>query len=443
MNNTLLIKNGIIITLGDNSKVLYNHSVLIENGLIKKIAPSADFKEKYDKEIDACGKVVLPGFINAHMHFYSTLVRGLGKAKPSANFVEVLENLWWRLDKVLSPEDNYYSALIMLVNGIKRGTTTFIDHHASPMAVTGSLQQIAKAVKETGLRASLCYELSDRDGDKIAEEGLKENYEFIKHTQKNNDEFLKALFGLHASFTISDKTLEKASSMGKELNSGFHIHVAEAESDEVYNVKNFGMRVVERLNKFGILGNKTIAAHCVHVNENEMNLLKDTGTIVVHNPQSNLNNAVGIADVVKMANKGILVGLGTDAMTVNMIEEVRVAMWAQHLKQNNPTAGFMEIASTLFFNNAIIANRYWNTPLGKIKEGAAGDIVLIDYNAPTPLDENTVLGHLIFGISQSDVDTTIVNGKVLMENRKLKLDIDEEAIAAKARELTKALWNRF
>jgi len=439
----LLIKNGIIITLGDNPKVLYNYSILLENGLIKKIAPSSEFKEKYDKEIDAYGKVVLPGFINAHMHFYSTLVRGLGKAKPSGNFVEVLENLWWRLDKVLSPEDNYYSALIMLVNGIRRGTTTFIDHHASPHAVTGSLQQIAKAVKETGLRASLCYELSDRDGEKIADEGLKENYEFIKYTQKNNDEFLKALFGLHASFTISDKTLEKASKLGNELNSGFHIHVAEAESDEEYNVKNFGMRVVERLNKFGILGSKTIAAHCVYVNENEMNLLKDSGTIVVHNPQSNLNNAVGIADVVKMANRGILVGLGTDAMTVNMIEEIRVAMWAQHLKQNNPTAGFMEIASTLFFNNAKIANRYWNTPLGKLEEGAAGDIVLIDYNAPTPLDENTVLGHLIFGISQADTDTTIVNGKVLMENRKLNLDIDEEAIAAKARELTKKLWERF
>jgi putative selenium metabolism protein SsnA len=443
MNNTILIKNGIIITLGDNPKVLYNHSVLIDNGLIKKISLAADFKDKYEKEIDASGKVVLPGFINAHMHFYSTLVRGLGKAKPSNNFVEVLENLWWRLDKVLTPEDNYYSALIMLVNGIRRGTTTFIDHHASPMAVTGSLQQIAKAVRETGVRASLCYELSDRDGEAISEEGLKENYDFIKHTQKSNDEFLKALFGLHASFTISDKTLEKASAMGKKLNSGFHIHVAEAESDEEYNVKNFGMRVVERLNKFGILGEKTIAAHCVHVNENEMNLLKDTGTNVVHNPQSNLNNAVGIADVVKMANKGILVGLGTDAMTVNMIEEIRVAMWAQHLKQQNPTAGFMEIASTLFFNNAKIANRYWNTPLGKIEEDAAGDIVLIDYKAPTPLDENTVLGHLIFGISQADTDTTIVNGKILMENRKLKLDIDEEAIAAKARELTKALWNRF
>lgn len=439
----LLIKNGIIITLGENPKVLYNHSVLIENGLIKKISPTSEFKDKYEKEIDALGKVVLPGFINAHMHFYSTLVRGLGKAKPSGNFLEVLENLWWKLDKILTPETTYYSALIMLINGIRRGTTTFIDHHASPKAIKGSLQQIAKAVKETGLRASLCYELSDRDGESIAEEGLKENYEFIKYTQKNNDEFLKAMFGLHASFTLSDKTLEKASKFGNDLNTGFHIHVAESESDEEHCEKNFGMRVVERLNKFGILGEKTIAAHCVHVDEKEMDLLKETGTIVVHNPQSNLNNAVGIADIIKMVNKGILVGLGTDAMTVNMTEEVRVAMWAQHLKQKNPSTGFMEVTSTLYSNNAKIVNRFWNKPLGKIEEGAAGDIVLIDYNSPTPLDENTYLGHLVFGISQSDVDTTIVNGKVLMENRILEIDVDEVEIAKKARELTKALWNRF
>lgn len=443
MSDSILIKNGIIITLGDEPKVLYDNSVLIENGLIKKIAPSEEFKREQRKEIDAGGKVVLPGFINAHMHFYSTLVRGLGKAKPAKDFLEVLENLWWKLDKVLTPETLYYSALIMLINGIKRGTTTFLDHHASPKSVTGSLRKISKAVEETGLRACLCYELSDRDGEKISEEGIKENYEFIKYTQENNSELLRALFGLHASFTLSDRTLERASETGSGLKTGFHIHVAEAELDEVYSEKNFGMRVVNRLHKFGILGEKTIAAHCVHIDENEMEILKDTGTMVVHNPQSNLNNAVGIADVVKMANKGILVGLGTDAMTVNMIEELRVALWAQHLKQKNPTAGFNETASTLFYSNAKIAGRYWSSSLGKIEEGAAADVILIDYEPPTPLDESNFLGHLIFGISQSDTDTTIVNGRVLMENRILKIDIDESEIAARARELTNKLWNRF
>lgn len=440
---TILIKNGIIITLGEPNKVLYGHSLLIENGLIKKIAPTNSFTGSYDKIIDASGKVVMPGFINAHMHFYSTLVRGYGKAAPSKDFNEVLQNLWWRLDKKLVLEDCYYSTLIPAINAIRHGTTTLIDHHASPFAVRGSLTQIAKAVKEVGLRASLCYEVSDRDGQKIADEGLEENVDFIKECNKNNDNQFKALFGLHASFTIGEQTLEKAAMLGKELGVGFHVHTAEAVSDQIHCETNHKMRVVERFNKFGILGEKSIAAHCVHINEKEMELLAETKTAVAHNPQSNMNNAVGVADIIKMQNKGVLVGLGTDAMTVNMMEEVRVALWLQHLYQKNPSVGFVEAISTLLFNNSKIANRYWNPKIGELKENYAADVILIDYFPPTPLDESTFLGHFMFGITQSIVDTTIIDGKILMENRKLQIDIDEERINARARELAKELWERM
>ncbi|MDD5629987.1 MAG: amidohydrolase family protein, partial [Elusimicrobia bacterium] len=285
MPRNILIKNGIIVTLGDENKVLTDHALLIQDGLIKKIAPKNSFRGKYAKVIDAEGKVVLPGFINAHMHFYSTMVRGLGKAAPSKDFQEVLEHLWWRLDKKLTVEDSYYSALLPLIDAVKRGTTTLIDHHASPLAARGSLDRIAQAVKETGLRASLCYELSDRDGAKVAQDGIDENVAWIKRCAKEKDPQLKALFGLHASFTIKDATLEKASAAGRELGAGFHVHTAEAKSDQDYNINNFNMRVVQRLHKFGILGPKTIAAHCVHVDEDEMNLLRDTGTAVAHNPQ--------------------------------------------------------------------------------------------------------------------------------------------------------------
>jgi putative selenium metabolism protein SsnA len=441
----LLIQNGIIITLGENNRVLYDHAILIEDGLIKKIAKKNDIQGSFDKIIDAKGKVVMPGLINAHMHFYSTMVRGLGKASPSKNFQEVLENLWWRLDRKLMLEDSYYSALIMLLNAIRHGTTTFIDHHASPFAITGSLQEIAKAIKQTGLRGCLCYELSDRDGPKIAQEGIEENVAFIEYCNIHADDQLKALFGLHASFTITEKTLEIAAKLGHDLKTGFHVHTAEALSDQEATLKLTGKRVVERFKAYGILGPRTITAHCVHINDAEMDMLAATDTMVVHNPQSNMNNAVGIADIIKMQQKGILVGLGTDAMTVNMLEEVRVALWAQHLRANNPTCGFMEVANTLFNNNAKIANRIWNdVKVGALEAGWAGDVILIDYEPPTPLDAMTVLGHLIFGISQCQVDTTIVKGKVLMERKQLLLDIDDEAVIAQnSKELAAKLWERF
>ena len=447
MSKTLLIKNGTVITLGAQNRVLEKHCVLVKGDRISRIAPSESFASaqsaQYDEVIDAHGKLILPGFINTHMHFYSTLVRGLAKAKPSKNFVEVLENLWWRLDKKLTLDDSYVSALIPLIDAVKKGTTTLIDHHASPGAVRGSLDGIARAVKEVGLRASLCYELSDRDGAQVTEDGLAENIAFIERCKKENDPRLRALFGLHASFTISDKTLARAAEAAQSLNAGFHVHTAEALSDEEHSLQTFGMRVVERFKKFGILGPNTICAHCVHVDEHEMDLLAESKTAVVHNPQSNMNNAVGIANVIQMTEKGILVGLGTDAMTVNMLAEMRCGLWAQKLRHQDPSVGFMEILSTLPFNNARIADRSWNLGLGELKEGGAADIILMDYFAPTPFSSENFLGHLCFGIAESQVDTTIASGNILLRNKQLCLGLDEERVAAHARENAKRLWDRF
>lgn len=440
---TMLIKNGTVVTLGKNNRVIEDGAVLIDGSVIKALGKSADFTGTYDRVIDARNKVVLPGFINAHMHFYSTMVRGLGKMEPAVDFVDVLEKLWWRLDKQLVLDDCYYSALVPLIDAVKKGTTTLIDHHASPFAVTGSLDRIAKAVGEVGLRASLCYEVSDRDGEDIAAEGLKENVAFIERCKADGGDFLRAMFGLHASFTVSDKTLARAVEMEKGLDVGFHLHVAEAASDQEYALEHFGMRVVERLEKAGVLGPKTIAAHCVHVDDNEMDILKATDTTVVHNPQSNMNNAVGVADIIKMAGKGIRVGLGTDAMTVNMLEELRSALWIHHLANKNPSVGFMESMNTLVLNNARIAQRYWDFGIGELKEGYAADIILMEYYPPTPLEGGTFLGHLGFGLSQASVDTTIVGGRVLMEGGMLKIDVDEEAVAGESRKLAAKLWERF
>jgi cytosine/adenosine deaminase-related metal-dependent hydrolase len=211
----------------------------------------------------------------------------------------------------------------------------------------------------------------------------------------------------------------------------------------VCTLERFDKRVVQRLSDAGVLGPKTIAAHCVHVDDHEMDLLNESGTAVVHNPQSNINNAVGVADIITMMKKGILVGLGTDAMTVNMLEELRQALWIHHLAQENPSVGFMESMIALTTNNAKIANRYWDIGLGEIREGCAADIVLMEYYPPTPLNTDTFYGHLGFGLSQTTVDTTIVGGRVLMENRELRLDVDEEEVARESRQLAIRLWDRF
>lgn len=442
--DTLLIENGTVITLGDRNRVLPAHDVLVEEGRIRRIAPRGTLAAGQGRRIDATGRLVMPGFINVHMHFYSTLVRGLGKAAPAKTFVEVLQHLWWRLDRALVLEDVYLSALVVLLDAVRHGTTALVDHHASPGAVTGSLTALARAVRESGVRACLCYEVSDRDGPAVAAAGLEENAAFARSCSADGDDHLRALFGLHASFTLTEETLARAAKLGRELGVGFHVHVAEATADQEHCRAEHGCRVVERFARHGVLGPRTIAAHCVHVDEGERALLAESGTAVAHCPQSNANNAVGIADVPAMLRAGVLVGLGTDAMTVDMREEVRAALWLRHLAASDPAAGFRETLGLLVDGNRRIAERLWpGLGLGELREGGVADIILLDYDPPTPLDENTFLGHLAFGLAAAVVDTTIVGGRVLMAGKRLELTIDEAAVAAEARARTAALWERL
>jgi len=439
---SLLISNGVVVTLGETGRVLPGHDVLCDGGVIAAIAPH-DPARRAERVVDAAGKVVMPGLINAHTHFYSAFALGLSKAAPSADFREVLEHMWWRLDRTLTVEDCRVSALVTLIGAVRHGATTLIDHHASPGAVRGSLAAIADAVIEVGVRACLCYEVSDRDGEAVAADGIAENVDFIRRCQRERGPHLRALFGLHASFTLGDATLEQAAAAGRELGVGFHVHVAEAAADQADCVRRHGGRVVERLERFGILGPGTIAAHCVHVDEREIAVLAETGTFVAHNPQSNMNNAVGTANVLAMLERGVRVGLGTDAMTTAMLEELRAAVWAQRQARGNPSVGFMEAVGLLTRANPSIASALWGLSLGEIAPDAAADIAVLDYDPPTPLTGDNLAGHLVFGLSQARVDATVAAGRVLMERGRLCLDLDEEAVMARSRELAARMWGRF
>lgn len=438
-----LVANGTVVTLGESNQVIENGAVLIDGHLIEKVGPRSTFADEKAELIDARGGVIMPGFINAHMHYYSTFACGMGiPGEPASNFRETLERLWWRLDKALTLDDVEYSALVMMCRGLRAGVTTVIDHHASPGAVTGSLERIAAAASRAGVRSCLCYELSDRDGREIAKQGIEENIAFIKQCRDSADPMVSALFGMHASMTISAETMDAAVEATAGLDTGFHIHTSESRFDPEDSMAKYGKRVVARLADAGALGRKTICVHCIHLDPRERELLSETDTIVVHNPQSNMNNAVGAADVGGMLKQGILVGLGSDGMTANIVDEMRTANIIHKHVAQDPRVGFVEAATMLLGNNAKIASRLFGQSIGSLTPGHLADVITLDYAPPTPLRNETWLGHAIFGLPSARVRTTIVNGKVRMADGALQ-NVDEVAIARRSRELAAAMWKRF
>jgi putative selenium metabolism protein SsnA len=364
------------------------------------------------------------------------------KDDAPGNFVEILERLWWRLDKVLRLEDVYLSAQVAMIDCIRNGTTTIFDHHASPGAVSGSLFRIAEAARTTGLRSCLCYEVTDRDGAEVAQQGIEENRAFLDSCRQSGESLLRGLFGLHASFTLSDRTLAQCSRVAAELDAGFHVHVAEAASDVTQCLREHGKRVVERFFDWGILGDRTIAAHCVHVDDREIGLLQSTRTNVIHNPESNMGNAVGCAPILKMADRGVRVGLGSDGYTCDMFESLKVANLLARHQAGKPNAGWAEPPAMLFNQNANLASACFGSALGKLIPGACADVIVVDYDPPTPLTASNIMSHILFGISGRSVRTTVIGGRIVMQDRVLP-GIDEEAIMAKAREAAGKLWQRF
>jgi putative selenium metabolism protein SsnA len=438
---TIRFENGIIITLGKNNRVLWNSSLVTDGENIIEVGSSSEMNKRYPKadSVNCTGKLVLPGFICTHHHFYSTMARGMAiPGEPASNFVEILERLWWRLDKTLSDEDVTLSAQIPLIECIRNGTTTVIDHHASPASRAGSLDLIENAVRLAGIRASLCYEVSDRN---VPGGGIEENERFIKKTGKGDGQ-IAAMMGLHASFTLSDETLEKCVSIAKNAGVGCHVHVAEDNADREDSIKKYGMATVNRLDKRGVSGEKSLFIHCVHIDESEMDIIAATKTSVVHNPESNMNNAVGVTKVLELLKKGILVGLGSDGMSSDMLSQMRCAYLLHRLANHDPRVAFVEAPQMLLQNNSDICERQFGIRLGEIAAGRPADLAILDYLPPTPLNEANFLGHLIFGLVDAIVDTTVCKGKILMQNKKI-LVLDEPRLAARSRELASQMWQRL
>ena len=439
-----LIGNGRLITRDAENKVINNGCVVIDGPQIQEVGDTDQLRAKYSgvEFIDARGGVIMPGLINAHNHIYSAFARGLSiKGHNPKNFLEILDGLWWTLDRHLTVEDTRWSAMATYLDCIKNGCTTVFDHHASYGGISGSLFAIADAAAELGVRTCLCYEVSDRDGEEKARGAVAENAAFIKMAKSDSTDMVKGMMGLHASFTLSDKTLELCRE-NTPAGAGFHIHVAEGMDDVYDSLKKYGKRVINRLFDNDILGANTITGHCIHVNGTEMDIIKETDTMVVHNPESNMGNAVGIPPCMEMARRGILLGLGTDGYTNDMFESEKVANIIHKHVLCDPGAAWSEVPAMLFKNNAVIGNRFFGTKLGVIEQGAAADIVVADYDPLTPMDASNYDSHILFGMSGKSIVTTIINGVIKMKDREL-VGIDEGAVMAKCRERSAALAERI
>jgi putative selenium metabolism protein SsnA len=425
----LALCGGTVITSLDPVRVV-TADVVVAGGRIAAVGPAPHGVPRRD-----CARtLVLPGNVCAHHHLYSALSRGMPyRLEPPADFLQILQRVWWRLDRALDERSVRMSALVGGLEALRAGTTTVIDHHASPNFIDGSLDVIGDALEELGLRSVLCYEVSDRDGLPRAAAGVAENRRFLAGRRP----LARGMMGAHASFTLSDDTLAACVQAGAAAGSGIHIHVAEDRADQDDAVARNGARVIERLGAAGVLTADALLAHCVHVSDFEIADIEASGATVAHNPRSNMNNRVGYSP---LACRGPRVALGTDGIGGDMITESQLGyLHAVESHAATPPAWPLRRLA----EGARLAGRIFGEPgLGGIIPGAPADLTVLSYDPPAPLSAANLPGHWVFGLAAGRVRDVLVAGElVLADGRSTR--VDEAKIAEGAAREAARLWERI
>jgi putative selenium metabolism protein SsnA len=440
-SSTRILTNGVVVTGWKQPDVIDDGAVAWSGDRILEVGPLTALLPKHPEAepVDAHGGMILPGLINLHQHFYSALARGLAPASVPRDFGQILDRLWWRLDRALTPETVRLSALLGAVDAIRWGCTTIFDHHASPSCVRGSLEIIERTIDEAGLSAVLCYEVSDRNGHEEAIAGLVENLQFIE--RQRDDPRVRGTIGLHASFTLSDETLDEAARR-RPSGCGCHIHLAEDGLDYQVSEMAFGAAPLDRLDRRGFLDERALLVHGVQLTSEGRAVIARKGSALIHCPESNANNGVGRLDVERASDEGCTVALGTDGMSSAMLRALRFAFLVQRAGRKDPTVGFAAHPS-LMHNNVEMARRFFDEPLlGELVAGAPADICVVDCPPPTPVTEGNLFGHLIYGASEAPVRHTVARGRLLLEDFRLTT-LDLQSIAEIARIESPGLWKRF
>lgn len=428
---TTLLTNARLATI--YPPTLSSGNVLIESDRIHAVT-AAPPRGNWDQIVDCTGKLIIPGNVCAHTHLYSALARGMpGPRVQPNNFVEILRHVWWRLDRALDEPAIRASALVGAMDAIRAGTTTLVDHHASPNAIAGSLDVLADGLEEVGVRGVLCYEVTDRDGRERRDAGLRENDRFLTENPRAS---FRGNVGGHASFTLEDDSLAELAEMARHHNTGVHIHVSEDAWDEEDALSRSGKRTAARLADAGILRDRSIVAHGVHLDNHELRCVQENGSWLVHNCRSNMNNGVGFAPI---RHFGARAALGTDGIDGDMFAESRTAFFRG---REASLATPAEEYARLLAGGASLASSYFDAPLGQIEPGALADLVVLNYDPPTELTAGNLAWHWMFGLTAAQVESVMVGGQWVMRDREL-VGVDEEKVRAEARREATRLWKRM
>lgn len=440
MVEDILIHNGLVVTADKRGKIHENGYIKVSNGKITEIG-SGEPRSSADTIIDASGCVVIPGLITAHTHLYGILLRGASmNIKPPTDFAQVLQRVWWPVDSALTVDDAYASALSASADMLRNGSTFYADTYSGPNSIEGSLDAIAKGTKEVGMRGMVAFEITERNDPNEARRGLQEGINFVNSLQE--DGLISGMMSLHASFTVGDEIVTKAVEEAKNLGIPITVHTSEGLVDLYHNLETSGERTVERLNRLGVLGKKTVLAHCVHVNKHEIDLIAKTGSSVAHNPMSNMLNAVGVAPVPAMLERGITIGLGNDGWIYDPFENMRCALTIHKLASGNPSAiGPDEIFKMATLDGARCYGL--EKKIGSLEKNKLADIVILNGTiVPTPLTKESVVGHLLNTFSGGDVRDVFVGGKQVVRNRQMTT-ISDEQITKISRDSARGLWSRL
>lgn len=441
----LLIRNGVLVTMDGQRRILENHAIAIEQGKVVEIGKTADLQKKHStaEVLDASGRIVMPGIVCSHSHLYGMLLRGASlKITPPSDFTQILQRVWWPMDEAMNFEDAYASALVASVEFAKSGVTTFADTYSGPNSITGVLDHIARAVEEVGIRGFVAFEATERHSKDEGAKGVQENVRFAEKTHSKPASKAKPLFSIHASFTVSDDLIRRVKALAVKYRVPITIHASEGLGDLHHNLENYGKRTVERLRDVGLLGPDVVLAHCVNLDENEIDTIAQTKTGVAHNPMSNMLNAVGVAPILRMLEKQINVGLGNDGYIFDMFENMRSAYLLHRVYHKNPNA--IDPYTILEMATVSGAKLYgMEKELGSIEAGKRADIIIIKPSVlPTPLNASSAVGHLVNTVDGNDVETVLVDGKPVVKNKQL-LTFDEEKAQSISQNAAAKLWERL